>query len=93
LGWATITHPFHPLRGKRYEILFCRTLNNQDIFSLKDPNLEISAILREWTDRADPDPYQFLSSSPPVLSFIHLLQLSDLLEAFQQNKLKKKLKD
>lgn len=87
LGWATVTHPFHPLRGMRFEILECRTLNQQDIFSLKDtPYGSVRAVLREWTDRANPDPYESLHGSPPLLSFIHLYQLTDFIKILQKTK-------
>ena len=69
----------------RFEITCCRTLNKQDIFSLKGtPHGTVEAIPREWTDRADPDPYQSLQHSSANLSFAQLLHLAafiDILKA------------
>jgi hypothetical protein len=91
LGYATITHPFHPLRGMRFEILFCRTFNDRDIFSLKDtPEGIVPTIPRDWTDRADPDPYQFLCDYHfPTLSLLHLVHLADLINVLKQTKSQK----
>jgi hypothetical protein len=90
LGWATVTHPFHPLREMRFEILFCKTFNNRDIFSLKDtPEGIVATIPRDWTDRADPDPYQLLYDSLPTLSLLHLVQLTDFINVLKQTKSQK----
>jgi hypothetical protein len=80
-GWATITHPFHPLKGQRFEVLSSRTINKRDILSLKTPEQPISvmAIPLDWTDRADPTPYLSASDSLPLLSLTHLEQLADLI--------------
>lgn len=91
MGWATVNHPFHPLRGMRFEILECRTLNQQDIFSLKDtPYGTVRAVPREWTDRADPNFYQSPRDPSSILSFTHLLQLTDFLDTLRQAKSKKR---
>jgi hypothetical protein len=91
-GWTTITHPFHPLSGKRFEILSTKTFNKRDILSLKAPGHRtgIIAIPRDWTDKADPDPYLCLSSSPPILSFIHLQHLADLVNMLKQTNINQK---
>ena len=77
-GYATITHPFHPLQGKRLKILSTRKQGKQDIFSLTAEGIGIIAVLRDWTDRADPSPYVDLLEQPPILSVEHLITLSDL---------------
>lgn len=46
-------------------------------------------IPREWTDKADPDPSSSFSSSPPSLSFTHLLQLADFIDVLKQAKSQK----
>ena len=88
MGWVTITHPFHPLRGMRFEALPC-DWNKQDSFVLKGVATGRVIIPRDWTDRADPDPYQFLAPSPPALSLSHLLQLADFVDVIDQVKSKK----
>jgi hypothetical protein len=90
-GWATITHPFHPLNGQRFEIVSFKTFNKREILSLKVPGHRAGtlAMPRDWTDKADPDPL-LISDSPPILSFTHLQQLVDLVNTLQHPTLQKK---
>jgi hypothetical protein len=50
----------------------------------------IIAVPRDWTDKGDPDPYALLSRPSPVLSFIHLEQLVDLVNALTLTTVDKK---
>jgi hypothetical protein len=80
LGYATITHPFHPLRGTSLKVLSSKTFNNRDILSLQGTTRGVIAIPRDWTDKGDPNPYSSLGDeSLPLLSFAHLQQLADLI--------------
>jgi hypothetical protein len=79
LGYATITHPFHPFQGKRFKILSTKKQADKDIFSLHAEEIGTIAILRDWTDRADLSPYVDLLEQPPILSVEHLFTLSALL--------------
>ena len=90
-GWTTITHPFHPLCGKRFEILFNKTFNKRDILSLKilDYRTGTIAVPREWTDKADPNPYLCLDKPMPILSFTCLQQLADLINVLNQTTTRK----
>src|ERR1019366_9107107 len=51
---ATVTHPFHPLRGRTFEVLKVRRLSGQEMLSLRHPNLGSIAMPRDWTDWAPP---------------------------------------
>ena len=95
MGYATITHPFHPLRGDRLKVLSSKTFNSRDILSLQNLSGRIVAIPREWTDKADPHPYHSLTSPLPILSFTHLQQLAELIPILQHARSvrSKKLKD
>ena len=55
LGWALITHPFHPLAGQRFAILKVRKIAGQEILSLYDQKRGSLAIPRAWTDQASND--------------------------------------
>jgi hypothetical protein len=78
LGWVTITHPFHPLRGQKFEILFSRTLQDKKIFSLRKPLGGTFAIPHEWTDRENP------ITESTILSVRSLLELVDLLKKLKK---------
>ena len=88
MGWVTITHPFHPLRGRRLEVFsFSR---KRDVFLLRDPSRQSKILLlRDWTDMADPGLYQSLPRSAPTLSVPHLLQLVDFLNVLNKAKSQK----
>jgi hypothetical protein len=67
------------------KVLSSKTFNNRDILSLQGTSRGIVAIPREWTDKADPNPYDSLLGSFPLLSFIHLQQLADLISTLDQS--------
>lgn len=78
-GWATITHPYHPFRAQRFRILKTRTVAGEDTVILQGSYRGTFAVPREWTDRADPDPYGGSDVSAPILSIRCLLALAELL--------------
>jgi Family of unknown function (DUF5372) len=90
-GYTTITHPFHPLKNSRLQILSTKRFNNKDILSLKTLTGSIVAIPRDWTDKADPNPYETLTNFSPILSFSHLKQLAELVRDLNQTFNKKKI--
>jgi hypothetical protein len=53
LGWAKITHPFHPLRGQRFKVVKTRKVAGQDTLILEGTQSGTFAIAREWTNQAD----------------------------------------
>jgi Family of unknown function (DUF5372) len=69
------------LKGQRFKILSNKTLNNRDILSLQTltQGTGTVALPREWTDKADPTPYQDTTNDEvPILSYLHLQKLADL---------------
>jgi len=61
LGWAEIRHPFHPLRGQRFEVLQKRRVAGIDLLILRKFARGSFSIAREGTDWAVPS----LSDSLP----------------------------
>jgi hypothetical protein len=53
LGWAEISHPFHPLRGQRFEVLKERRVAGVDTLILRELERGTFSVAREWTDWAD----------------------------------------
>ena len=47
LGYATILHPFHPLRGQSFPILKIRTVNGIRRYSLQSGN-DIFSVPESW---------------------------------------------
>jgi hypothetical protein len=80
LGWAEIRHPFHPLRGQRFEVLKARRIAGIDTLLLRELDRGSFSIAREWTDWADPSPYYSLGLGPRRLDAASLFELAALLE-------------
>ena len=78
LGWALITHPFHPLSGQRFAILKARKIGGQEVLSLYDEKRGSLSIARDWTDQAELPPYAGLIEPAPILDVRCLLKLRDL---------------
>jgi Family of unknown function (DUF5372) len=80
LGWAEIRHPFHPLRGQRFEVLKTRRLAGLDTLILRDLAQGSFSIARDWTDWADPDPVHVVGLPPQRLEAESLFELVALLQ-------------
>ncbi len=80
MGWAEIRHPFHPLRGQRFEVLKVRRLAGVDTLILRELERGTFSVAREWTDWADPSAYDLLALSPRRLEANSLFELVTLLE-------------
>ena len=85
LGWAEIRHPFHPLRGQRFEVLKQRKVAAIDTLVLRELERGSFSVAREWTDWADPSAYDLLGLTPQRLDAHSLLELVTLLEQLDNN--------
>ena len=84
MGWATVTHPFHPLRGKRFLVLKVRRVGGREVLSLFDEQSGTIALPREWTDHAPPS---IASGVLPQATILHpacLIQLRELVELLKK---------
>jgi len=86
LGWAIITHPFHPFRGQRFRVLKTRKVAGEDTMILQGSYRGTFAVPRDWTDHANPNPYARLRSSAAILDFRCLLALTQLLERIEEKR-------
>ena len=69
LGWAEITHPFHPLHGQRFKILkIKKSPPKDDILLLESAHQTWRYIPREWTDKAE-------VAAPVATNFLRLLEV------------------
>jgi hypothetical protein len=87
LGWAVITHPFHPRRGERFRILKTRTGAGRPTLIMEGGECGTFSVLREWTDQEPP------SGAPEgengtILAAGALLELAALLVAGRDSKKK-----
>ena len=93
LGWAEISHPFHPLRGRRFEVLKKRRVGGIDTLILRELERGTLSVPREWTDWADPSPYDPLTLPPQRLAADYLFELVALLDALSASRLSSSGKD
>jgi Family of unknown function (DUF5372) len=88
LGWAEIRHPFHPLRGRRFEVLKKRRIAGVDTLILRELERGSFSVAREWTDWADPSLSDSLGLPLRRLDAQLLLELATLLEVLTNPKQK-----
>ncbi len=86
MGWAEIRHPFHPLRGQRFEVLKKRRVAGVDTLILCELKCGSFSVAREWTDWADPTLSDCLGFPPQRLDGESLLKLVTLLQVLTQSK-------
>jgi hypothetical protein len=86
LGWAEISHPFHPLRGQRFEVLKKRRVAGVDMLILRELERGSFSIARAWTDWADPSLSDSLGFPPRRFDAPMLFELVSLLEALTKPK-------
>ena len=54
LGFVVITHPFHPLRGQRLEVLFVKRRGAERVLVCAGGVGERVTVPWSWTDRGEP---------------------------------------
>jgi hypothetical protein len=74
-----ITHPFHPLCGKRFPILKSRCVREVECLVLKGSESGTFSVPRDWTDQARPDPYLAAKVSPCILKLESLLSVLEVI--------------
>jgi hypothetical protein len=79
LGWTTITHPFHPLRSQRFEVLKTRRVAGVDTLILRHPDRGSYTVAQEWTDWDLPIASIGPAETTHKLAVQPLLQLTKLL--------------
>ena len=88
MGWAEIRHPFHPLRGQRFEVLKKRRIAGVDTLILRELKRGSFSVAREWTDWADPSMSDSFGFPSQRLDAQSLLELASLLEVLTNPKQK-----
>jgi len=79
LNVAQLTHPFHPLSGRRFPVLRRRTVSGVELLTLcRESDQGVFVVPREWTDLHPPCPAP-PEGVPPVLDYESLCGLARLL--------------
>jgi hypothetical protein len=83
LGFVTIIHPHHPLRGQRCEIIRVRRGTPPDAV-LRLPDGSRAAVALSWTDYENAPPLAQSSAEPPLLDLTGLRQAAQLIARMRQ---------
>ena len=54
MGFVVVTHPFHPLKGQRLEVLFAKRRNGRAVFVCAGGVYGSITLPEAWTDRGEP---------------------------------------
>ena len=76
----TVTHPFHPLCGRRFSFVSRRRNWGEDRVFYHDEQGELCSLLTAWTDAADADPFVVMAAGRCPFRVADLLDLADLVE-------------
>ncbi len=74
-----ITHPFHPLCGKRFELILCNYNPIPGRVFYCDEDGRIRPIPIAWTSLAEPDPFCVVSDGKALFRVEDLLELARLI--------------
>jgi hypothetical protein len=78
----TVTHPFHPLSGRSFELVGQhQAWGEPRVFFYDPPNQELRSIPVRWTTLASPDPFLTIAQGRTLLRFLDAQRLCEVLRA------------
>jgi Family of unknown function (DUF5372) len=83
-----VTHPFHPWRGRKFELVDCRQCWGEWRVFYYNDNDQVAYFPASWTDAGQTDPFIVLSGGRAVSRFEDLLRLVKLIEDLKQSAVK-----
>jgi len=75
-----VTHPFHPLCGREFELVVYRQNWGEDRVHLHDENGVLFSLPAGWTDAAAADPFVVIAEGRCPFTVAGLLRLADLVD-------------
>ncbi|HEX9910451.1 MAG TPA: DUF5372 family protein [Desulfatiglandales bacterium] len=75
-----MTHPFHPLHGREFEMLEYRQTWGENRVYFLDLSGQLKRLPASWTDVVGEDPFVTVATGRSPLRLEDLLQLVDLLD-------------
>ena len=73
-----MTHPFHPLRGRQFEVVDVRSAWGEWRVYVADGTGQLIRLPTSWTDWAAPDPFQAVAAGRSPLHIEDLRRLAEL---------------
>ena len=78
--YFTISHPFHPLYQRQFELLSYRKSWGRQFIDFQYENEDTGAIPLAWTDAGPADPFLTFAQGRSVFRVLELLQLVELID-------------
>ena len=75
-----VTHPFHPLYGREFQLVVYRQNWGEDRVHLHDENGVLFSLPAGWTDAAAADPFVVIADGRCPFTVAGLLGLADLID-------------
>jgi hypothetical protein len=77
-----VTHPFHPLSGRAFELVEHRHNWGEDRVHLRGANGDLFCLPAAWTDAAAPEPFTVIAAGRCPFTTDDLLAAADLIDRF-----------
>ena len=78
-----VTHPFHPLRGRTFQLVDCRQTWGEDRVYFHDDSGQLARLPLEWTDVVPDDLTVGVGAGRAHFRYDDLCRLADLLTRLQ----------
>ena len=79
-----VTHPFHPLCGREFELVTYRQNWGEDRVYFHDDQGQLRAFSASWTSLAADDPFVAVSDGRSAFRVADLLELTALMTSLQE---------
>jgi hypothetical protein len=79
-----VTHPFHPLCGRDFDLVTYRHNWGEDRVYFHDDQGRLRSLSADWTSLGSEDPFVVVSASRATFRPVDLLELTALLDALQE---------
>ena len=79
-----MTHPFHPLFGREFDLVTYRHNWSEDRVYYQDDQGQLKSLSADWTSVGAYDPFVVASAGRAMFRTADLLELAVLIEQFQE---------
>ena len=79
-----MTHPFHPLHGREFEVLQRRLCLGIERVDYIDPDGVVRSLEAAWTDAGAEDPFVMVAAGRSAFRFSDLLALAALVDGLNE---------
>lgn len=70
-----MTHPYHPLKGREFDLITYRNNWGEDRVYFRDDGDNLASLPASWTSLAPQDPFREVAAGRCVLRFVDLMEL------------------